>query len=69
MDEESDSQVVISTGSWRIQKAGLIPALAGRTDQARGMPDRSIRIFVDVDGNGTLEASEVEGLIGLDGVV
>lgn len=32
-------------------------------------PRRSMRIFVDVDGNGTLEASEVEDLIGLDGVV
>ena len=69
MSIESNLQVDNFAGSWRIQKAGLIPALAGRTDQARGMLDRSIRIFVDVDGNGTLEASEVEGLIGLDGVV
>lgn len=30
---------------------------------------RNIRMFVDVDGNGTLEASEVEDLIGLGGVV
>ncbi|MGH7605911.1 MAG: hypothetical protein ACREME_01110, partial [Gemmatimonadales bacterium] len=30
---------------------------------------RSMRIFVDVDGSGTIEPGEVEDLIGLDGVV
>lgn len=34
-----------------------------------GAPRRSMRVFVDVDGNGTIEPGEVEDLIGLDGVV
>ena len=39
------------------------------TGGGNGSPGRSIRIFVDVNGNGTLDASEFEDLIGLDGVV
>ena len=55
---------------WRI--TGLSPGGSYTmtfTGGGRGSVRRSIRMFVDVDGNGTLEAGEVEDLIGLDGVV
>jgi hypothetical protein len=55
---------------WHLE--GLTPG--GRytmtfTAGGRGTPRRSGRIFVDADGDGTIEAGEVADLIGLDGVV
>ena len=55
---------------WHLQ--GLTPG--GRytmtfTAGGRGTPRRSGRIFVDADGDGTIEAGEVADLIGLDGAV
>lgn len=55
---------------WHLE--GLTPGGAYTmtfTAGGRGTPNRSGRIFVDADGDGTIEAGEVADLIGLNGVV
>ena len=55
---------------WHLQ--GLTPGARYTmtfTAGGRGSPNRSGRIFVDADGDGTIEAGEVADLIGLNGVV
>lgn len=55
---------------WHI--AGLTPGGSYEmtfTGGGVGSVRRSMRVFVDLDGSGTIEAGEVEDLIGLNGVV
>lgn len=55
---------------WHI--AGLEPGATYTmtfTGGGHGTPRRAMRAFVDADGDGTIEAGELQDLIGLDGVV